>query len=145
MKKSFLFLTSVLALIFCFAFTSKADDDRVITFAELPATAQTMLKQHFADKVPLIITADWDDYKVTYETGEKVEFNKQGDWKEIECRGSLVPDAFIPEQIKAQVKSRFPGNSLIQIKKDRRGWETKLSNGLEIEFDKNFRIVDIDD
>ena len=44
-----------------------------------------------------------------------------------------------------EVKARFPGNSLVELKKDRRGWETKLSNGLEIEFDKNFRIVDIDD
>ena len=51
---------------------SADDDDRVITFDQLPATAQTFLKQHFAAKVPLIVTADWDDYKIVYESGESI-------------------------------------------------------------------------
>ena len=39
-----------------------ADNDRVITFDQLPAQAQTLLKQHFADKVVMIVTVDYDDY-----------------------------------------------------------------------------------
>ncbi len=51
--------------------TKQADNDQVITFDRLPANAQTMLKQNFADKVPLVITADWDEFKVMYTSGEK--------------------------------------------------------------------------
>ena len=65
MKKSVIFvLTLVLAI--CLPLQLKADNDRVITFDRLPATAQAMLKQNFADKTPLAITADRDDYKVMY-------------------------------------------------------------------------------
>ena len=126
-------------------FNAKADHDQVITFNQLPANAQTMLKQHFADKVPLIVTMDWDDYTIVYDSGEKVEFDKQGDWKEVDCRSSFVPTALIPEQIKANVKTSFPGTTIIKIDHNRRGWEIKLNNGLEIEFNRNYQVIDIDD
>ena len=61
MKKS---LIIILAFVMTMCFTVKADNDRVITFEQLPAEAQTMLKSDCADKVPLVITVDWDDYTV---------------------------------------------------------------------------------
>ena len=33
----------------------------------------------------------------------------------------------------------------IKIDRDRRGYDVKLNNGMEIEFDKKFNVVDIDD
>ena len=56
MKKSVIFVLS-LVLAICLPLQLKADNDRVITFDRLPATAQAMLKQNFADKTPLAITA----------------------------------------------------------------------------------------
>ena len=141
MKKYLFVMMAVLAL----GFTAKADHDQVITFNQLPQTAKDLLKQHFADKVPLIVTMDWDDYTVVYETGEKVEFDKQGKWKEFECRTSQVPSALIPEQIKAHIRATFPGTTIIDLDRNRRGYEIKLNNGLEVEYDRNFRVVDIDD
>lgn len=122
-----------------------ADNDRVITFDQLPAQAQALLKKHFADKTPLIVTVDWDDYKVMYQSGEKVEFNKKGDWKEFDCKVSNVPTELIPEQIKTNVKTTFPGAIIIKLSRDRRGYEVKLNNGLELEYNKKFQVVDIDD
>ena len=142
MKKSLLI---IVAFVMTMCFTVKADNDRVITFEQLPAEAQTMLKSYFADKVPLVITVDWDDYTVIYQSGEKVEFDKKGNWKDIECKASAVPTALIPEQIKANVKKTFPAATIIKIDRDRRGYDVKLNNGMEIEFDKKFNVVDIDD
>ena len=122
-----------------------ADNDRVITFDQLPAQAQTLLKQHFADKVVMIVTVDYDDYTVMYQSGEKVEFNKSGDWKEFECKTSAVPPALIPEQIKAHVKATFPGVTILKLDRDRRGYDIKLNNGLELEYNKKFQVVEIDD
>ena len=141
MKKALLLLIAVLTL----GFSAKADHDQVITFNQLPATAQALLKEHFADKVPLIVTMDWDDYTIVYDSGEKVEFDKQGNWKEIDCRSSFVPTALIPEQIKANVKTSFPGTTIIKLDRNRRGYEVKLNNGLEIEFNRSFQVIDIDD
>ena len=135
----------LMAFVMTMCLPVQADNDRVITYDQLPAQAQTLLKDHFANKVPLIITMDFDDYKVMYQSGEKVEFDKKGNWKDIECKASAVPTAIIPEQIKANVKKTFPAATIIKIDRDRRGYDVKLNNGMEIEFDKKFNVVDIDD
>ena len=141
MKKTMFIL---LAFVLTLSLPVMADDDRVITFEQLPAQAQTMLKKYFADKVPLVVTVDMDDYTVLYQSGEKVEFDKKGNWREINCKTSSVPSALIPEQIKAVVKQTYPGATIIKIDRDRRGYDIKLKNGLDIEFNRNFQVVEID-
>jgi len=142
MKKRMIMM---LAFVLTMCMSVMADNDRVIAFDQLPTQAQTLLKKHFADKVPLVVTVDWDDYKVMYQSGEKVEFDKKGNWKEFECKTSAVPTALIPEQIKTKVKTTFPGAVILKLDRDRRGYSVKLNNGMEIEFDKKFQVVEIDD
>lgn len=142
MKKSLFIL---LAFVMTMCLPSLADNDRVITFDQLPTTAQTLLKKYFANKVPLIVTVDWDDYKIIYQSGESVEFDKKGNWKQFDCKTSAVPTDLIPEQIKTNVKTTFPAATIIKLDRDRRGYDVKLNNGMELEFDKNFKLVDIDD
>ena len=139
--KAILLLVAVLAT----SFNAKADHDQVINFSEMPEAAQALLKQCFADKVPLVVTVDWDDYTIRYESGEKVEFDKQGNWKEIDCRASLVPVELIPEEIKSNINSTFPGAIILKLDRNRRGYEVKLNNGLEVEYSPTFQVIDIDD
>ena len=127
------------------SFSARADHDQVITFQQLPAAAQAFHNQHFAKKVPLTITMDWDDYTIYYQSGEKVEFNKQGNWKDVDCRASSVPSALVPQQIKTHVKATFPGTTILKLDHNRRGWEVKLNNGLEIEYNTAFQVIDVDD
>ena len=126
-------------------FSAKADHDQIITFDQMPEAAQTLLKQYFANKVPLVVTVDWDDYTIRYESGEKVEFDKQGNWKEIDCRSSLVPVELIPKEIKANINATFPSAIILKLDRNRRGYEVKLNNGLEVEYDPTFQVIDIDD
>ena len=123
---------------------SADDDDRVITFDQLPQAAQTFLKANFANKVPLVVTADWDDYTIRYESGEKIEFNRSGDWKDIECYNNKVPTSVIPEQIVNYVKQNYPGKSVIKIERHRSVYEVKLNNGMEVEFNRNFQVIGMD-
>lgn len=111
----------------------------------MPEAAQAFHKQYFADKVPLVVTVDWDDYTIRYESGEKVEFDKQGNWKEIDCRSTIVPLELIPKQIKANINATFPGSKILKIDRNRRGYEVKLNNGLEVEYSPTFDVIDIDD
>ena len=142
MKKMMFIL---LAFVMTMSMPVMSDNDRVITFDQLPAPAQAMLKQHFGDKVPLVITADRSDFNVMYQSVEKVEFDKKGNWREIECKRSSVPEALVPEQIKAAVKKSFPGTTIQKIDRDRRGYDVELDNGLDLEFNKKFQMVEIDD
>ena len=135
----------VMVAMFAMSFNAKADHDQVISFNEMPQAAQALLKQYFADKVPLVVTVDWDDYTIVYDSGEKLEFDKEGNWKEINCRTSSVPTELIPEQIKTNIQSTFPGTIILKLDRNRCGYEVKLNNGLEVEFDPTFQVIDIDD
>ena len=139
--KAILLLVAMLAT----SFIARADHDQVITFDQMPEAAQAFHKQYFAGKVPLVVTVDWDDYTIRYESGEKVEFDKQGSWKEIDCRASQVPVELIPEEIKANIQATFPGAIILKIDRNRRGYEVKLNNGLEVEYSPTFQVIDIDD
>ena len=141
MKKYLFLMVALLTM----SFNAKADHNQVITYNQLPEAAQTLLKQYFAGKVPLIVTMDWDDYNIVYESGEKVEFDKQGNWKEIDCKVSRVPSELIPEQIKSHIKATFPGATILKLDRNRRGYEVKLNNGLEVEYNRAFQVIDIDD
>ena len=139
--KAILLLVAMMVM----SFSAKADHDQVITFDQMPEVAQALHKQYFASKVPLVVTVDWDDYTIRYESGEKVEFDKQGNWKEIDCRASQVPVELIPEEIKANIAATFPGAIILKIDRNRRGYEVKLNNGLEVEYSPTFQVIDIDD
>ena len=135
----------MMAMVMTMSLTMSADDDdRVIAFDQLPQAAQTFLKANFANKVPLVVTADWDDYTIRYESGEKIEFNRSGDWKDIECYNNKVPTSVIPERIVNYVKQNYPGKSVIKIERHRSVYEVKLNNGMEVEFNRNFQVIGMD-
>ena len=135
----------LMAMVMTMSLTMSADDDdRVITFDQLPQTAQAFHKAHFATKALLLVTADWDDYTIRYESGEKVEFDRSGNWKDIECYNGKVPAAAVPTQISTYVTNTFPGKSIIKIERHRSVYEVKLNNGMEIEFNRNFQVIDTD-
>ena len=135
----------LMAMVMTMSLTMSADDDdRVITFSQLPEAAQTFLKAHFGTKVPLLVTADWDDYTIRYESGEKIEFNRSGDWKDIECYNSKVPNEAVPAQISSSISQNYPGKSIIKLERHRSVYEVKLNNGLEVEFNRNFQLIGVD-
>lgn len=135
----------LLAVMLSVGFVAKADKERVITFQELPQAAKELIKTNFSGKAPMVVTVDLDDYEVYFESGEKIEFGKNGQWKEIVCKGTGIPAAIVPNQIKNQVKKSYPSAKIVKIERDHRGYEVKLNNGIEIEFDKAFKVAGIDD
>jgi hypothetical protein len=141
--KTKLILLSVLGLLL--GLNAKAQDDRIISLQQLPQVSREFLAKHFPDKTPLLLKEDWDDYEVVYANGEKVEFLKTGEWKKVDCRLTAVPAVLVPQQIKDQAQALYPGALITKIKKERYGWEIKLNNGLEIDFNPQFVITDIDD
>lgn len=77
--------------------------------------------------------------------GTKIEFNAEGEWKDVDCTSGEVPVAIIPKQINDYVAKSYPGVKFLKIDRDRRSYDVSLSNRLELKFDKQFNLVDIDD
>ena len=126
-----------------------ADNDRPIQVNQLPVKAQTFIKTYFKNhKVALAKMESgvfYKSYDVVFTNGEKVEFDKAGEWKEVRCRQSEVPAQVVPEAIRNYVKTNYPDARILEIEFDHNEYEIKLSNRWEITFDSQMRVIDIDD
>ena len=126
-----------------------ADNDKPIEVSQLPAKAKTFIKTYFKDHKVAMAKLEsgmfYKSYDVVFTNGEKVEFDKSGEWKEVRCRQSEVPAQIVPEAIRNYVKTNYPDARILQIEYDDNEYEIKLSNRWEITFDSKMRVIDIDD
>ncbi len=123
-------------------------DDRPVTFTQLPAAAQAFINTNFPGEKISYATRDDDfirpDYSVVFVSGTKIQFTHSGAMEKIESRAG-VPAAFIPVQIKDYVNVHYPDAIFTEYEVGRKSYEVKLSNRLELKFNRNFALVEIDD
>ena len=84
------------------------------------------------------------EYEVRFDDGMEIVFDEDGCWKKIDCRKAAVPEELVPTQIMAAVRASFPGNVIVEIEKDGSGYDVELGNGLDLSFDRKYRMT-IDD
>ena len=143
MKKLFLLLVSVFTMQ-----VAMADNDKPVTFEQLPQVAQQFIRQNFADREIAFskMEKEWFDtsYDVLFTNGDKLEFDKNGQWKEMYCKFTAVPEKAVPAPIVKFVNDKYPGVKILVIEKDRYEYEVRLSNFWEITFDLQFNVIDMD-
>ena len=126
-----------------------AGDDRPINKERLPDEARTFIGRYFATAEISLATMDkelWDTtYEVFFTDGSKVEFDRNGQWKEIDCKYGRVPDGAVPEEIARFIAANHADRYIKEIDRDKRDYEVKLDNGLELKFDLRFRLIGYDD
>ena len=146
MKKILFVLVAIFGL---GVFNAKADNDRIISKELMPVAAQKFIDAHFAGIKISYVKEERDflerSYEVVFADGSKVEFSRKGEWLDVDCRYSEVPSAVVPVQIANYVKAHYPGVKILKIEHNSKDYEVKLSNKLELSFDKKFNIIDIDD
>lgn len=122
--------------------------DRIIPSEKLPAAAQSFLKEYFPDSPISYVKKEADltpTYEVVLQNGTEIEFNKKGEWDNIDCKRLAVPAALIPAAISEYVNANFPGQSIVKIDRETYGHEIEMANGLELKFDKKGKLLHIDD
>ncbi|MDR3056988.1 MAG: PepSY-like domain-containing protein [Prevotella sp.] len=161
MKKNFLMIA---LFTIALAFSACSDDDNdntVIPYDNLPAESKQFITDHFADyditkTVQLASSYTVSLSKKTKSTasgGYEIEFDRQGEWIEIEGRNDAVlPDnvlALIPRSILSYVSQNYQGRGITEIKKETYGYKIDLTGKLDVElkFDYNgeFLAADNDD
>ncbi|MBQ2429719.1 MAG: PepSY-like domain-containing protein [Alistipes sp.] len=139
----------VAAVVFMSLGVACANADRPIAVENLPQKAQQFIKKYFANVGVTYVTEDRDviskDYEVMFADGSKVDFAANGEWTSVECKGKAVPAGIVPQQIEAYVKQNYPDAHIRKIDRDRTDYEVSLSNRLELTFNKNFKLIEIDD
>ena len=147
MKKSVFFLAALM----CMMMNSVATfaNDMIIPATQLPAAAQSFIQKTFPGQAVSYAKVDRDFGKTTYEVclnnGTKLEFDKNGTWDKVDCNYSAVPADLVPANIATYVKSSFPGATIVKIDKERYGYDIELSNDLELKFNKNGKMLRVDD
>lgn len=140
-----------LALVALMSVAAASARDKVYRDAAiLPSSAQKTLKQAFPKVAVNHVKVDTNilgkaDYDVVLNNGTEIEFNSDGDWKEVDCGNSAVPAMFVLKPISNYVNSNYKGAKIVQINKDRNDYEVELSNGVDLKFDRAGKFLRIDD
>jgi hypothetical protein len=124
-------------------------DDKPIAYDQLPVTAREFIKTHFPDAKVSLTTVErelWSpNYDVIFTDGTQIEFLDSGEWKNVDCKYSRVPESIIPAAILAHIKQNHPDNFVTEIDKDRRNYEVNLNNHLDLYFSKSGQFLGYDD
>ncbi len=145
MRKLFLFLiVTILAIM-----PIMADNDKMITREELPEKAQMFLTKHFDGVEVLYAKAERDmgvitSYDVVLSGNVKVEFNRSGEWTNVDCEHSQVPNSVLPQGVLDYVSTKFAKAYVVEIERGLMGYDVKLSNDLDLDFDKNGKFLRVD-
>ncbi len=144
MKRLIISLSLVLA-----ALAIVKADDRPVTFNQLPQSAQTFINTNYPGEKVAFATVDDDiirpDYHVALVNGVMLQFGHNGELEKIETRNGNIPDGIIPYQITDMVKQYYPDAEIIEYEVDKRSYEIKLSNRMEVKFNTKFQVIEIDD
>ena len=123
-------------------------DDRPVTFSQLPVPAQTFINTNYPDEKISYATKDDDfilpDYNVMLANGVKIQFEHSGALEKIESRTG-IPMELIPFQSRDYVKMHYPDAIFVEYEIGKKSYEVKLSNRLELKFNRNFNVIEIDD
>ncbi len=116
---------------------------------ELPAAAQTFLKQYFDGQQISYIKVESEflskKYEVVMTDRTKIEFDGKGNWEEVDCKRGELPKALVPDYVQQFVNAQYPGVVYNKIERDRGEVEVELSNRLSLKFNKKGQLIDIDD
>lgn len=146
MKKFGLILFSLLLS----AMAIWADNDRITSDSSvLPTVSRNFLANHFSQTEISHIKIESNllgtkGYDVILTNGVNVEFDRSGEWKEIEARHSFVPFKILPAKMTDYLRKNYPEHTVIAVDKDTRDYEIKLNNGIEIKFYRNGDFKEFD-
>ena len=76
---------------------------------------------------------------------DRVEFDSDGKWTEIDCGHNAVPAALIMKPIRDYVAKNYKGLNIVKISVERSKYEVELSNGLDLDFSRSGEFLRIDD
>lgn len=124
--------------------------DKLIDLGQLPKQAQNFIKT-YSSKLSVAYVKLEDElfskksYEVKMNDGSEFEFDKNGEWKEIDMKRKRIPLSLIPQAIKEYVEKSFPKNNIVKLSRSSSKYEIELSNGLDLVFNSKGKFLRIDD
>ncbi len=137
-----------IACVFTLVTNACADNYQPISQTQLPEKAQTFLATYFPEAKISLARKEIDvmelSYDVIFTDGCKVEFDRKGNWTEVDCLTHPLPSGIVPEAISKVIRAQYPDAQVTKIERDHRETDVKLTNRVELTFNKHMQLVDID-
>ncbi|MDR3366708.1 MAG: PepSY-like domain-containing protein [Prevotellaceae bacterium] len=128
------------------------EEEKNIQANELPTTSLTFVETHFPDVEITAIVREKEgagaDYTVYLANGFDIEFSKSGEWNDVDGRLSPLPEsvlALLPESLPEYVAAAFPKFWIVEVNRERYGYEIGLSNGIDLKFNSSGHLIGADD
>lgn len=136
--------------IFAFVLLMAACSDKPVTAEQLPEPIKMFIQQNFPGQNISFAKKDLEgvgyQYDVVLADGTQLDFDTDNMWDKIECTlANPVPTALIPEPIVAHIQANFPDAMITKIDKEHYGYEVELANGLELKFNQQGALMEVDD
>lgn len=135
--------------LFAMALLNSGCNDQPVAPAQLPATIQTFVQQNFPGQTISFAQKDLELFGYKYDVfladGTQIEFDTDDVWDKIERQAQGVPMTLVPQNIATHVQTNFPSTFIAKIDKETFGYEVELSNGLEVKFNKQGVVTEVDD
>ncbi len=140
----------ILSVIFALVLLMTACTDRPVVPAQLPQQITAFIQQNFPGQTISFATKDLEitgwQYDVVLADGTQIDFDTDKMWDKIQCTmGNPVPTGLIPAQIANHLRTNFPDAMILKIDKERYGYEVELANGLELKFNQQGALMEVDD
>ncbi|MBR5885331.1 MAG: PepSY-like domain-containing protein [Alistipes sp.] len=139
---------AILAISLALSFSAKAEE-RPIDVGQLPTTTLNFLSTHFASADVAFATVERElldtDYEVRLTDGTTLDFDGRGNWTEISNKRSGVASTILPSAVGEYTSAQYPGEKFIKVERNRHGYEVKLTNGLELHFTNDGKMIGYDD
>jgi hypothetical protein len=126
-----------------------ACSDKPVPPTELPQEIQAFVKQHFPTQTISYADKDWEwfsyKYDVTLADGTQISFDTDNVWDKVESKMAAVPTALVPAPIATYINTNFPAIAITKIDKERHGYDVDLANDLELKFNEQGALMEMDD
>ena len=145
MKRILLFSMATLG----FVLLSTSCGDKPVLPAQLPSEIQTFVTQYFPGQTITFAKKDseWFGYKheVILADGTELEFDTDNVWDMVDTKMNPVPATLVPATIATFVNTQFPAVAIVKIDKERYGYKVELASDLELKFNQQGTLLEMDD
>lgn len=118
---------------------------------QLPLPARNFINKYFVKPQITHIKIDSEmmeskKYEVLLTNGTEIDFDKKGNWVEVDSKKGKVPAELVPTFVTDYLKANnFTNEFVTKVERERKGIEVKLNTGLSFQFDKKGKFRKADD
>ena len=140
----------IVSVIFALVLLMTACSDKPVVPEQLPVQVKTFIQQTYPGETITFAQKDLEltgwKYEIFLVDGTHIEFDTDDMWDKIESPVARpVPQQLIPAPIASHLQANFPGTVVTKIDKERNGYEIELANGMELKYNKQGVLREMDD